>query len=83
MKLGNLRLGNNLILAPMSGITDYPFRRLAKEEGCDLVFTGLVSAEGLLRKGKSFLKIGKDEHPISVQIFGSNLCRKHFLLLLA
>src|SRR4030042_2544506 len=72
MRLGNLRLGNNLILAPMSGITDYPFRRLAKEEGCDLVFTGLVSAEGLLRKGKSFLKIGKDEHPISVQIFGSN-----------
>jgi tRNA-dihydrouridine synthase B len=56
----------------MSGITDYPFRRLAREMGCSLVFTEMVSAEGLLRKGRSFLKIEKDEHPVSVQLFGSN-----------
>jgi len=55
----------------MSGITDFPFRRLAKEYGCGLVFTEMVSAEGLLRKGKSFLKIGGDEHPVAVQLFGS------------
>jgi len=72
MRLGNLQLNSNLILAPMSGITDYPFRRLAKEKGCGLVLTGMVSAEGLLRKGGSFLKIGEDEHPVSVQLFGSN-----------
>jgi tRNA-dihydrouridine synthase B len=72
MKLGSLQLSGNLFLAPMSGLTDYPFRRLAKEHGCCLVFTEMVSAEGLLRKGKSFLKIVKDEHPISVQLFGSN-----------
>ena len=72
MKLGSLQLGGNLVLAPMSGITDYPFRQVAKEYGCSLVFTEMVSAEGLLRKGKSFLRIGEDEHPISVQLFGSN-----------
>jgi nifR3 family TIM-barrel protein len=72
MKLGNLSLSGTLFLAPMSGITDYPFRQIAKEHGCSLVFTEMVSAEGLLRKGKSFLKIGEDEHPVSVQLFGSN-----------
>jgi tRNA-dihydrouridine synthase B len=56
----------------MSGITDCPFRQIAREHGCSLVFTEMVSAEGLLRKGKSFLKIGEDEHPLSVQLFGSN-----------
>ncbi len=72
MKLGGLQLSGNVVLAPMSGLTDYPFRRLAREHGCSLVFTEMVSAEGLLRKGKSFLKIGEDEHPLSVQLFGSN-----------
>jgi tRNA-dihydrouridine synthase B len=72
MRLGKLQLNSLLVLAPMSGITDYPFRRLARENGCGLVFTEMVSAEGLLRKGKAFLKIEEDEHPISVQLFGSN-----------
>jgi tRNA-dihydrouridine synthase B len=72
MRLGNLQFDHPLFLAPMSGITDYPFRRMAKEHGCSLVFTEMVSAEGLLRKGKSFLKIEADEHPVSVQLFGSN-----------
>ena len=72
MKLGDLQFDHPLFLAPMSGITDYPFRRLAREMGCRLAFTEMVSAEGLLRKGQSFLKIEGDEHPISVQVFGSN-----------
>jgi len=72
MRLGNLSLNSNLVLAPLSGISDYPFRRIAKEHGCSLVVTEMVSAEGLLRKGESFLKIGEDEHPVSVQLFGSN-----------
>jgi len=71
MRLGNLSLKHFLVLAPMSGITDYPFRRLAKERGCGLTFTEMVSAEGWLRKKESFLKIGEDEHPIGVQLFGS------------
>jgi tRNA-dihydrouridine synthase B len=56
----------------MAGITDYPFRRIAKDKGCGLTYTWMVSAEGLLRKGKSFLRIEEDEHPVSVQLFGSN-----------
>jgi len=71
MRVGSLQLISNLVLAPMSGITDYPFRRLAKEMGCGLVFTEMVSAEGLLHKGESLLKLGKEEHPISVQLYGS------------
>jgi tRNA-dihydrouridine synthase B len=73
MKIGNLQLSSNLILAPMSGITDFPFRRLAKEKGCGLVFTEMVSAEGLLRKRESLLKINREEHPLSVQLSGSDL----------
>lgn len=72
MRLGNLQLSNNLLLAPMSGITDYPFRQLTRQMGCGLVFTEMVSAEGLIRKGESFLKIKKDEYPIAVQLFGSD-----------
>jgi tRNA-dihydrouridine synthase B len=71
MRIGNLQLDHPLFLAPLSGITDYPFRKLAREFGCGLVFTEMVSAEGLLRKGKPFLKMGEDEHPISAQLSGS------------
>ena len=72
MKFGSLQLSGNLVLAPLSGITDYPFRQIVKEHGCSLPFTEMVSADGLLRKGKSFLRIGEGEHPVSVQLFGSN-----------
>ncbi len=71
MRLGNLQLNSNLIMAPMAGITDYPFRQLAREMGCGLAVTEMVSAEGLLRKGESFLKMVEGEHPVSVQLFGS------------
>ena len=72
MKIGSLRLDHSLLLAPLSGITDYPFRKLAQEFGCGLVFTEMVSAEGLIRKGPSLLKMGEDEHPVSVQLAGSS-----------
>jgi tRNA-dihydrouridine synthase B len=72
MKLGSLIFDRPFVLAPMVGITDYPFRRLAREFGCAWVFTEMISAEGLLRKKESFLKIMEDEHPISVQLFSGN-----------
>ncbi len=71
MRLGSLQLPNNLFLAPMAGITDFPFRQLIREIGGGLTFTEMVSAEGLLRKGKPFLKLEEGEHPVSVQLFGS------------
>jgi tRNA-dihydrouridine synthase B len=72
MNIGDLQIDHPLFLAPLSGITDYPFRKLVGEFGCGLVFTELVSADGLLRKGKPFLKLGEDEHPVSVQLSGSD-----------
>ena len=77
MRLGKHHLvhslfGAPLFMAPMSGITDVPFRRMVLESGCSLAFTEMVSAEGFLRKDELFLSVGKDEHPLSVQLFGAD-----------
>jgi tRNA-dihydrouridine synthase B len=72
MRLGNLKLDRPLIMAPMAGMTDYPFRKLLLTMGCALAFTEMVSAEGLLRKGRLFLDLGTDEHPVFVQLFGAD-----------
>jgi tRNA-dihydrouridine synthase B len=72
MRLGTLHLGNHLVLAPMAGISDTPFRQIARERGCGLAFTGLMNAEGLLRKRGAYLRIERDDHPLSVQLFGSD-----------
>ena len=76
MKIGNLELENNIFLAPMAGITDLPFRLICKENGAGLVYTEMVSAKALLygdEKTKLLLKTYKEEHPLAVQIFGSDL----------
>ena len=73
MKIADLTLENPLVLAPMAGITQLPFRRLVKEQGCGLVVTEMVSSNGLVYGGhKSFelLRSHPSERPISVQIFG-------------
>ncbi len=75
MKIGELALENPLVLAPMAGITQLPLRRLAKECGCALVVTELISSNGLVQGGhKSFelLKSHPAERPLSVQIFGKD-----------
>jgi nifR3 family TIM-barrel protein len=73
MKIGSLILENPLILAPMAGITELPFRRLAKEAGCALVVTEMVSANGLVhgsKKTAELLASHPAERPVSAQIFG-------------
>ncbi len=72
MKIGSLQFSNPLVLAPLAGISDYPFRQMARRMGCDLAFTGLISAEGLLRRKRTYLRIERDDHPLSVQLFGSD-----------
>lgn len=75
MKIGGLILENPLILAPMAGITQLPFRRLAKEAGCALVVTEMVSANGLVhgsKKTAELLAMHPDERPVSAQIFGTD-----------
>ena len=71
MKLGNLELKHILVLAPMVGITDAPFRQLAKEFGCGLVFTEMISADGLLRKEEALPGIGGEGPQASIQLFGA------------
>ncbi len=75
MNIGDVKIPNNVFLAPMAGITDLPFRLLCKEQGCGLVYTEMVSAKGLYYNSKrtyDLLKIHECEHPIGVQIFGSD-----------
>lgn len=76
MKIGNVNLENNIFLAPMAGITDLPFRLICKENKAGLVYSEMVSAKALLYnddKTKLLLKTCKEEKPLVVQIFGSDL----------
>ena len=75
MKLGELTLDNNLILGPMAGVTDLPFRLLCEEMGCGMVYTEMVSAKAILYNNKNtgeLLAYEPNEHPIVVQLFGSD-----------
>jgi tRNA-dihydrouridine synthase B len=75
LNIGNIELDNNIVLAPMAGITDLPLRRLAKIGGAGLVYTGMLSARALVRsdeKTEKLLKTANDERPVAAQIFGSD-----------
>lgn len=75
LTIGNVTLDNNLILAPMAGVTDLPFRVLCKEQGAGLICMEMVSAKGIYCNNKnteSLLAIDEREHPVSLQLFGSD-----------
>lgn len=75
LRIGNVDLENNLILAPMAGVTDLPFRMLCKEQGCGLLYTEMVSAKAILYKNRNtreLLEVRQEERPIAVQLFGSD-----------
>lgn len=74
-KIGDVKINGNLILAPMAGVTDLPFRLLCKEQGADLIYTEMVSAKGILYNNKntsSLLEIKEGERPVSLQLFGAD-----------
>lgn len=74
LTIGNVTLENNLILAPMAGVTDLPFRLLCKEQGAGLLCTEMISAKAIHFKNKntkSLMRILPEERPVSLQIFGS------------
>jgi nifR3 family TIM-barrel protein len=74
LQIGSLALANPLVLAPLSGISNLPFRLLAKEQGCGLVCTEMVSAEGLVRNRRAtegLMRSRPEERPLVVQIFGN------------
>lgn len=73
--IGNVVLEGNLILGPMAGVTDLPFRLLCKEKGADLVCTEMVSAKGVQYNNKNtenLLMVSELERPAAIQLFGSN-----------
>lgn len=74
-KIGNVTILNQIVLAPMAGISDSAFRRIAKEMGCGLVVAEMVSDKAILygsQKTIDMLYMKDDERPISQQIFGSD-----------
>jgi len=67
-------LQNKALLAPLAGISNLPFRSIARSFGCSLAFTEMISANGLVRKSArtlDYLKTSADDQPLGVQIFGS------------
>jgi len=76
LKIGNVELENNILLAPMAGITDLPFRIMAKKQGASLVYTEMVSSKAIFHgdeKTKKLLNMEGEKRPIAVQIFGSDV----------
>lgn len=75
LKIGDVELENNLILAPMAGITDLAFRKICKENGAGLVETEMVSSRAIVYNDEKTLKMLNTDHekrPISMQIFGND-----------
>lgn len=75
LKIGNVTLENQVILAPMAGVTDLPFRLLCKEQGAGLVCMEMVSAKAIYYQNKNteeLMNIHPEEQPVSLQLFGSD-----------
>lgn len=75
LTIGNVTLENNLVLAPMAGVTDLPFRVLCKEQGAGLICMEMVSAKGIYYNNKNteiLLTTAEEERPVSLQLFGSD-----------
>ena len=75
LQIGNVKLENDLILGPMAGVTDLPFRLLCKEQGAGLLCMEKVSAKGIMYNNKNtkfLLTIDERERPVSLQLFGSD-----------
>lgn len=74
LNIGNVHLKNNVILAPMAGVTDLPFRILCQEMGAGMVCMEMVSAKAISYHNKNteeLMRVHPGEHPVSMQLFGS------------
>lgn len=75
MKIGNVEIPNNIILAPMAGVSDLPFRLLCQRQGAGMVCMEMISAKAILYGNKntdSLLEIHPDEKCVSLQLFGND-----------
>lgn len=76
LQIGNVKLKNNILLAPMAGITDLPFRLIARQYGASYACTEMVSAKAILyndEKTKKLMNSEGEPKPIAIQLFGSDL----------
>ena len=76
LKIGNVKLKNNILLAPMAGITDLPFRLICEKFEPGLVCTEMVSAKAIFyndEKTKKLMNLNGENRPVSIQIFGSDV----------
>jgi tRNA-dihydrouridine synthase B len=77
MKFGTVEIDKAVLLAPMEEVTDYPFRKICKRFGADVVYTEFVNAEGLVRnseKTKRKMYFTEEERPFGIQIYGASEC---------
>ena len=75
MKIGKIKIDFPVLLAPMAGFTDYPFRVLCKRMGAGLVYSEFVSADGIIRENirtLEMIRFSDEERPIGIQIFGND-----------
>lgn len=75
MLIGNVKLENNVVLGPMAGVTDLPFRLICKDFGVGLLVTEMVSTKALYyedKKTQQIMTIDERERPVALQIFGSD-----------
>ena len=75
LKIGSVTLKSNILMAPMAGVSDLPFRLLCREQGAALVCTEMVSAKAILYNNKNtdqLMEIHPDEGSVSLQLFGSD-----------
>lgn len=73
IKIGNITLSDNVILAPMSGVTDMPFRKLVKSHGAALVISEMIASQAMIRETRQSLKMSThcaEEFPMAVQLAG-------------
>ena len=73
LTIGSLALAHNVVLAPLAGITNLPFRLICREAGASLAFTEMVSVKGLVREGVktlALLKSSQGDRPLGIQLFG-------------
>jgi len=74
-EIGGVRMDSPFVLAPLAGVSDSPFRRLAREQGASAVYTEMVSSDGLVRGSQATLEycaFDPSERPIGIQLFGSD-----------
>ena len=75
LRIGDVVLDTPVVLGPMAGVTDLPFRLLCKEKGCGLTYTEMVSAKAIFYKNRNtgpLMEVSEQEGPVALQLFGSD-----------